>query len=112
MKLNFKIWIEDDSGKPIMGKGGVQLVKEIIVTGSIAKAADEVNVSYKFAWEYVRRINSMVGGIEFKKGGKNAGGTEVSDKVKKIIEIYEEAAREISQVLEKYNKKLNELNSS
>jgi molybdate transport system regulatory protein len=112
MRLNFKVWIEDENGKPIMGKGGVELVKSIIETGSIAGAADKVNVSYKFAWEYVRRINSFVGGIEFRKGGKNAGGTEVSERVKKMIEIYEEAVKEVNQVLEKYNKKLNELSSS
>ncbi|MEM4911793.1 MAG: DNA-binding protein, partial [Metallosphaera sp.] len=51
MKFNFKIWIEDEEGKPVIGKGGVALVKAIIDSGSIAKASEEMNVSYKFAWQ-------------------------------------------------------------
>lgn len=109
MKFNFKIWIEDDNGNSILGKGGVELLKEIINTGSISKAAENLNLSYKFAWEYVRKIESEIGGIEMKKGGKNAGGTIVSDKVQQLLKIYEEAMNEVSAVLEKYSKKLNDI---
>lgn len=109
MKIRFKIWIEDESGNSIIGKGGVELVKEILKTGSIAKAADNLNMSYKFAWEYVRRIERSIGGLQPKKGGKNAGGTVVSEKIQQLINIYEEAEREVQQVLDKYSKKLEEL---
>ncbi len=109
MKFNFKIWIEDDNGNSILGKGGAELLKEIINTGSISKAADNLNLSYKFAWEYVRKIETEIGGIEMKKGGKNAGGTVVSEKVQEILKIYEEAMNEVSVVLDKYSKKLNDI---
>jgi hypothetical protein len=29
MKIKFKIWIETDDGKPILGKGGVKLLENI-----------------------------------------------------------------------------------
>ncbi|AWS00206.1 winged helix-turn-helix domain-containing protein [Metallosphaera hakonensis] len=108
MKFNFKIWIEDDDGKPVMGKGGVTLVKAIVDSGSIAKASEEMNVSYKFAWQYIRRINGEIGGIEMRKGGKNAGGTNVNPRVVKAIRIYEQAQEEVRRVLEKYSKLLEE----
>ncbi|ABP95607.1 MULTISPECIES: winged helix-turn-helix domain-containing protein [Metallosphaera] len=108
MKFNFKIWIEDDEGKPVMGKGGVALVKAIVDSGSIAKASEEMKVSYKFAWQYVRRINGEIGGIQMKKGGKNAGGTNIDPKVIKAVRIYEQAQEEVRRVLEKYSKMLEE----
>ncbi|AWR97385.1 DNA-binding protein [Acidianus sulfidivorans JP7] len=110
MRFKFKIWIEDDNGNPIIGKGGIELIKEILKTGSIAKAADNLNMSYKFAWEYSRRIEGTIGGLEPKKGGKNTGGTIVSDKIQQLIEIYDKAESEIQEILDKYSKKLNELN--
>ncbi|BCU70974.1 winged helix-turn-helix domain-containing protein [Stygiolobus caldivivus] len=112
MRIKFKIWIETDDGKPIIGKGGVKLLENIKNTGSIAEAAKNVNVSYKFAWEYVKKIEGLLGGIETKKGGKGAGGTVLSEKLEKILEIYQEAENEIQEVIKKYEKKLNELNSS
>lgn len=110
MKIKFKIWIEDEQGNAVIGKGGIELIKEILKTGSIAKAAENLNMSYKFAWEYTRKIERSIGGLQPKKGGKNAGGTLVSDKIQQLMSIYEEAEKEVQQVLDKYSKKLEELN--
>lgn len=108
MKFNFKIWIEDKNGKPVLGKGGIHLIRAILDCGSIAKASEEMNVSYKFAWQYVKRINEELGGIEMRKGGKNAGGTEVDPKLLKIVRLYEQAQEDVRRVLEKYSKLLEE----
>lgn len=109
MRFRFKLWIESDDGKPIIGKGGISLIKLIMETGSISTAAKSMHVSYKFAWEYVRKVNDFVGGIEMHKGGKGAGGTRVSEKVVELVKIYEEAEKEIDEVLKKYNQKIEEI---
>ena len=109
MRFGFKLWIENDDGKPIIGKGGVSLIKHVIESGSISTAAKDMHVSYKFAWEYIRKVNSYLGGIETHKGGKGAGGTTVSEKIAELIKIYEEAEKEIDEVLQKYNQKIEEL---
>ena len=109
MKLKFKLWIESDDGKPIIGKGGISLIKSIMETGSISAAAKKMNVSYKFAWEYVKKMNEYLGGIEMHKGGKGAGGTKISEKIVELVKIYEEAEKEIDEVLKKYNQKIEEI---
>jgi molybdate transport system regulatory protein len=78
MKIKFKIWIETDDGKPILGKGGVKLLEN----------------------------------IKSKKGGKGAGGTMLSEKLDKIIEIYQSAEKEIEEVLKKYEEKLNDVTTN
>jgi molybdate transport system regulatory protein len=107
-RLKFKIWIEKDSN-PIIGKGGIQLLKAINEKGSIAQAAKELGMSYKFAWQYVRKINKGIGGIDMKKGGRGAGGSIISEKLIKLIELYEQASKEIEVIIQKYEKILNEI---
>ncbi len=110
MKFKFKIWIEKDDGEPVLGKGGYRLIKSIMELGSISQSSKKLGLSYKFAWSYIKRINNAIpSGVIMRKGGKNAGGSIVSDKLKKIIELYDEAEKEINDVIEKYNKKLNEI---
>ena len=74
MRIRFKLWVTDESGKVIIGKGGHQLLRKIEEKGSRAEAARELDLSYKFAWEYVRKVNERVGGLEPRKGGKGHGG--------------------------------------
>ena len=109
MRLRFKIWIETDDGRPVIGKGGYTLLTLVKEKGSIAEAAREMGISYKFAWEYVKRVSKDIGGVELRKGGKGAGGTELGERVLKVLEVYERASREVERVLEKYNRELEEV---
>jgi len=81
VRIRFKLWITDESGKVIIGKGGHQLLRKIEEKGSIAEAARELDLSYKFAWEYVRKVNERVGGLEPRKGGKGHGGTKLDERL-------------------------------
>ena len=109
LRLKFKIWIETDDGKPVIGKGGYALLTLVKQKGSIAEAAREMGISYKFAWEYVKKVSKVIGGVELRKGGKGAGGTELGERVLRVLEVYEKASREIEEVLEKYNRELEEV---
>ncbi|MGC9106131.1 MAG: winged helix-turn-helix domain-containing protein [Thermoprotei archaeon] len=109
MKLKFKIWLVDDEGKTVFGKGGFELLRKVQEKGSIAEAAKEMGVSYKFAWEYVKRVNASLGDLEVKKGGRGVGGTKVGEKLAKVLEIYERAEREVNEVLAKYEREIEEV---
>jgi len=43
-----------------------------------------------------------------RKGGKNAGGTEIDPKLLKIVRLYEQAQEEVRRVLDKYSRLLEE----
>ncbi|MEM3576898.1 MAG: TOBE domain-containing protein [Candidatus Bathyarchaeia archaeon] len=74
-KPSCKIWIEHE-GKPIIGKGGAQILEQIEKQKSISKAAKNLGMSYRYVWSYLQKIESVLGAsvIETFKGGKSGGG--------------------------------------
>lgn len=70
-----KIWIEH-KGKPILGKGGAEILKEIEAEKSLSKAAVRLGMSYRYVWNYVQKIHRALGEtvVETYKGGKTGGG--------------------------------------
>ena len=74
-KPSGKIWIEHQ-GKPILGKGGSEILREIEAQQSLTKAAEELGMSYRYVWNYVQKIHKALGEtvVETYKGGKTGGG--------------------------------------
>jgi molybdate transport system regulatory protein len=70
-----KIWIEHE-GKPILGKGGAEILREIEVQQSLSKAAGKLGMSYRYLWNYVQKMDRALGEsvVETYKGGKTGGG--------------------------------------
>jgi molybdate transport system regulatory protein len=74
-KPSCKVWIEF-KGKRVMGKGGAAILEQIHQLQSISKAAEKLGMSYRYVWNYLNEVRSIVGEpvIETFKGGKAGGG--------------------------------------
>jgi len=74
-KLSGKIWIEYD-GKPLIGKGGAEILEAIADENSISAAARVLGMSYRYVWNYIQKIEKTLGQpvVETYKGGKAGGG--------------------------------------
>jgi len=107
MELKGSFWIEKD-GKSFLGRGRIELLKKIEKYGSIAKAAKEMKMSYKAAWDAVDIINNLAKEkvVEKSSGGKGGGGTNLTDYGKKLIELFEDAALEHKKALKKIENKI------
>jgi molybdate transport system regulatory protein len=70
-----KVWIECD-GKPVLGKGGAEILQGIQTEKSLTKAAEKVSMSYRYVWNYIQKIEKAVGEpiVHTYKGGKTGGG--------------------------------------
>lgn len=90
MKIKSKIWIETDEGI-IISEGRIQLLKLIDATGSLNKAAKEMNISYQKAWKLVDASNkaSKLPLVETQVGGNKGGGTVITPYGKSLIESFE-----------------------
>lgn len=88
-RVNGSLWVEGE-GKRFFGPGPVQLLELIEKTGSISKAAKEMEMSYKKAWDIVDRLNGM-GAEPFvvtSVGGDHGGGSIISAEAKEMIAWY------------------------
>jgi len=74
-KPSYKIWIEY-KGKPVLGKGGAEILKQIEKEKSISKAAKKLGMSYRYVWNYLRKMEKAIGEpvVQTYRGGKSGGG--------------------------------------
>lgn len=97
MQFIANFMLQKDEQNFILNKR-IQLLKEIDKTGSISQAAKNVPMSYKTAWEAVDLMNSLSDKtlVEKTTGGKQGGGSILSDYAQQLIKTYDKV-EEISQ---------------
>ena len=101
-KSSFKVWLELD-GKPILGKGGAEILKQLEKEQSITRAAERLSMSYRYVWNYLKRVERAVGKpiIQTYRGGKKGGGgTKLTDLARNLLEEYARVENYVGQVLE------------
>jgi molybdate transport system regulatory protein len=89
-KPSGKIWIEYQ-GKPILGKGGAKILREIETQQSLSKAAEKLGMSYRYVWNYIQKIHNALGESVVKtyKGGKSGGGgAKLTETGKSLLDEY------------------------
>jgi molybdate transport system regulatory protein len=86
-----------DGHLQLTGRGGAQLgdqrvrlLEAIDRHGSISQAARHVPLSYKAAWEAVEAINNLADRplVERCTGGRDGGGTRLTDQGRRIVALY------------------------
>lgn len=87
------IWIKKDN-RGFIGKGRIELLQNIQIYGSISKAAKEMKMSYKAAWDSVDIMNKLSNKPLVTKvtGGKGGGGTVITAYAKELIKAYQEVS--------------------
>jgi molybdate transport system regulatory protein len=77
LKANYKLWLSLENGEGILGDGKWLLLRTIEETGSISKAAEKLDISYRKAWGDLRKIEQMlaVAVIDKQRGGTEGGRT-------------------------------------
>jgi molybdate transport system regulatory protein len=96
MEIKSKVWLEKD-GKLVFGKGKALILRAVGETGSINKAAEKMNMSYRRAWSYIRSAEKRLGTALLikSKGGKNGGGCVLTDYAKNLLEKFDKFEHEI-----------------
>ncbi|NAS32063.1 LysR family transcriptional regulator [Flavobacteriaceae bacterium R38] len=107
-EINSRIWIKADDNM-LLGIGRVELLKAIDKTGSLSKAAVSMKMSYKKAWELIDSVNKSgaLPAVRTSTGGKDGGGTVLTEYGKEIISIYEKIDQKCKLFLEEELKKID-----
>ena len=96
-----KIWIEY-KGKPLIGKGGAQILEQIEREESISKTAEKLGMSYRYVWSYLQKIEKTleVPIIETYRGGKSGGGgAKLTELGKSLLKEYRSVEGYLGEVL-------------
>jgi len=96
-----KIWLEYE-GKPILGKGGAEILEAIKEEGSISKASKKLGMSYRYVWNYIDRINQALKEPVVKafRGGKHGGGgAALTELGERLLREYKRMERYVSELL-------------
>jgi molybdate transport system regulatory protein len=100
-KPSCKIWIEY-KGKPLIGKGGAQILEQIEKVESISRATEKLGMSYRYVWSYLQKIEKTLGEsvIETYRGGKSGGGgAKLTRLGKSLLEEYRLVEGYLGEVL-------------
>lgn len=109
-KIKSRIWIEVD-GNVLLGHGRVHLLKSIDTLGSLSKAAKSLKMSYKKAWDMVDSMNRSAKQpvVIATIGGKNGGGTNVTQYGKELIMAFDEINKKCWEFLDDQTNKIENL---
>jgi molybdate transport repressor ModE-like protein len=104
--IKTKIWIEDNKGNLLFGKGKTEILELIEKEGSIAKAAEKMGLNYKKAWNHIKILQQNLEDelVIVEKGVK--GGTKLTEKAKEYIEVFKQLENEIQDFANKRFKEL------
>ena len=87
------------------GHGRIDLLRQIAATGSISQAAKSLGLSYKQAWDAVDAMNNLAPEplVRRQVGGRQGGGTALTEAGQRLIAVYAAAAREHQRFLARLN---------
>ena len=99
--LKLKLWLVDD-GKFLISDGRATLLRKVKDLGSMSKAAKEMGMSYRHAWEVLQKVSENAGGdiVVSARGGKEGGATHLTQLGETILTEYENKARSVTSQLE------------
>ncbi|WP_336514931.1 ModE family transcriptional regulator [Pollutibacter soli] len=101
-KVEGKLWIEFE-GEKYFGPGPVELLEKIESTGSLNKAAKEMNMSYKKALKIVNSLNTKSAKpfVILHVGGEEGGGSEITPEAKQMIAYHTSMRKRFADFLKK-----------
>ena len=100
--IGVKCRLDSPDGRPILGEGRAELLELVEETGSLSRAAQEMGMSYRYAWGMVRKVSEAAGGpvVESTRGGSRGGrtvltplGRELLDTFRRVEDALQEEAR-------------------
>jgi len=108
LQYAFRLYLNCD-GQRLLGKGGAQILEAIAECGSIAEAADELDMSYKFVWAYLTRMRRRLRRplVTTRRGGtqngnrKGGGGATLTPTAKALLKEFKETERLLQNIVSK-----------
>lgn len=108
-RLRGKLEVDTEFGT-FLGDTRIRLLENIDSHGSISQAAKAVPLSYKAAWDAVDAMNNLAEQplVVRTTGGKNGGGTQLTEFGRKTVALYRALEAEYQAALERLTASMND----
>lgn len=108
-KLRGRLEVDTPLGS-FLGDTRIRLLEAIDSHGSISQAAKAVPLSYKAAWDAIDAMNNLSDQalVIRSTGGKNGGGTQLTEHGRKTVALYRALEAEYQRALERLVDSLND----
>ncbi|HLO43356.1 MAG TPA: winged helix-turn-helix domain-containing protein [Leadbetterella sp.] len=92
----------ESENERFFGPGRLQLLENIMETGSISQAAKRMQMSYKKAWDMVNSMNQNTTKpiVSTQTGGEKGGGTIVTEEGKQLISAFKKLHEEFQMTFD------------
>ena len=106
-RVKSKFWIEDDSGRPVLGAGRTLILETIAEQGSIKAAADVLGMSYRAVWGKIKSAEERLGMqlVETRAGGGPSRGANLTPDAERLLgmfhELHEQGNRTADEIFKK-----------
>ena len=101
-RLQGRLQVDTEFGT-FLGDTRIRLLEAIAAHGSISRAAKAVPLSYKAAWDAVDAMNNLADQplVIRSTGGRNGGGTALTDYGRKLVALYRALEAEYQSALDR-----------
>lgn len=99
---------------PSLSDNRIRLLEAIDELGSLTKAAKQIGISYRSAWDALDEMNNLsdLPLVLRSVGGKNGGGSQLTDFGRKTVSLYRALQQEYAQALKNIRQGLLEQGNS
>ena len=97
-----KLWIERD-GEVVLSDWRIALLEGVDRTGSLSKAAEEMGVPYRTAWQKLKDIEERLGVtlLDTQSGGSDGGGSVLSSDGRDLLQRYRHFGEGIAELVDR-----------
>ena len=89
MKQKVKAWVLFDGGTKF-GEGRAELLRRIGAEGSLRRAVEQMEMSYRAAWGYVQELEAAAGFALIERAGKGPrSGTRLTERGRAFLAAFE-----------------------
>jgi molybdate transport system regulatory protein len=94
-EVGVRLWFEV-GGQHVFGKGLAQLLARVDKWGTLQKAAKAENMSYRYAWEMVRKAERHLGKTLLirRVGGRGGGDSQLSPDGRLLLKAFQQLSEE------------------
>jgi len=109
-QINARFWLLGQAGEAqtYVGIGRIELLEKIGKYGSMNRAAKEMGMSYKKAWQLIEELNTFSEQplVVKNQGGVSGGGTQLTEQGKKVIAVFRAFEQRFQAFLEQESQKI------